>query len=148
MSRKASRAGAALAAVGALSLMIELGLYWLSPYYFGQPHAIKAPPVILGSMLGFVGFYLLDHEHALEGGKFLVQSAEGLLAVVRGGAKRPGDVVIGKTEAAPAAEVVAATPAPAQPSDDPASATAALRAAVVVIDHTKPIGTQVDGEGD
>lgn len=118
MTRATTRAGIILATLGVSTLVIELGLYWLSPYTFGQPHAIHAPPVLIGCVLGFVGFYLLDPHGALEGGRFLVQSATGVLAIVRGGAKRPGDVVIGKTEAAPAAGGIAVAPAPAPPATD------------------------------
>lgn len=92
------RVGTLLAAIGVLTLMMELGLYWLSPFLLGAPYAIHAAPVLIGCGLGFVGFYMLDHASALEGGRFLVQSAEGLIAVVRGGAKRPGDVVLGPAE--------------------------------------------------
>jgi hypothetical protein len=50
--------------------------------------------------------------------------------------------------AAPASDGVAAPSAPAQPAARPGDAVPALQAAVTVIDHTQPIGTQVPGEGD
>jgi hypothetical protein len=108
------RVGTVLATLGVLILLVELGLYWLSPLLASATHSIRAAPVLIGCGLGFVGFYMLDHASALEGGRFLVQSAEGILAVVRGGAKRPGDVVLG-----PATEPPARAPSPSGHLPDP-----------------------------
>lgn len=50
------------------------------------------------------------------------------------------------TAAAPASDGVGAPSAPAQPAAR--DATPALRAAVATVDPSRPVGAQVDGEGD
>jgi hypothetical protein len=87
-------------------------MYWLAPFLLDTQHAIHAAPVLIGCGLGFVGFYMVDHRSALEGGRFLVQSATGLLAVVRGGAKRPGDLVLGQADTPPRAPASGHLPDP------------------------------------
>lgn len=112
--------GRVLAAVGVLLMLAEAGTYYYAHFATGEHYDVNVTLLLVGATLGFVGFYILDNKRALDGGRFLVQSAAGILAVVRGGAKRSGDVVIAPVDpaappVAPASEGVAAPAAPAPP---------------------------------
>lgn len=86
--------GRLLATLGLLLMLAEAGTYYYYRYARNEHYDVNVTLLLLGAVLGFVGFYVLDNKRALEAGQFLVQSATGVLAVVRGGAKRSGDTVI------------------------------------------------------
>lgn len=104
--------GRTLAVLGVLVVLVELGLYWLSPFLLAAPHPLTAAPVAIGCLFGFVGFYMLDHRETAEGAAILVSHAVRLAdAIPRPGfmqrsGRREGDAVI-------------VTPAPAVPVPDP-----------------------------
>ena len=71
--------GSLLAAIGVGVLLVELVRYWR------YEHPIHPAPIVIGCIIGFVGFYLLDPKGAEDGGGFLVTSAVRIIGVVRGG---------------------------------------------------------------
>lgn len=79
---------------------VELVLHWIEP-----GRAIGGVPIALGSVLGFVGFYLLDHTDAKDGATFVIDKGIAFIGAVRGG-RRATDPV-----------VVAPAPDPAEPKD-------------------------------
>ncbi len=77
--------GVALAACGVGVLLMELSRYWM------YLHPIHAWPVVIGCLIAFLGFYLLNPSSARDGAQIVVDSAVRIIGVVRSG-RRSTDV--------------------------------------------------------
>lgn len=82
----------ALATIGALLLLIAVAIEIVATLR-GQQLEVPHVVIYVGMLFGFVGFYGLDHRSALDGARFVVQSATSIIAVVRGGGRRKTDAV-------------------------------------------------------
>lgn len=106
--------GRLLAGLGVLVIVVELLLYWLSPYLLGGPHALTAAPVALGCLFGFVGFYMLDHQETVEGASVVVSSVVRIADAL----PRPAFMRAGRRDTDPPVATPAVVP-PAPPPRDP-----------------------------
>lgn len=68
---------------------VELVLHWINP-----GREIGGFAIALGSVLGFIGFYLLDHTDAKDGATFVVDKAITFIGAVRGGRRATDPVVV------------------------------------------------------
>jgi len=87
MTTAKKKLGGVLAALGVLTLVVELLRHWFT----GTP--IYAWSVVIGSLFGFVGFYALDPMGAKDAGGFVEGFTVRVLGVIRAG-RRSTDVKI------------------------------------------------------
>lgn len=80
--------GAAFALLGVVTLLVELGRYWL------LGHAIHAAPVCIGCLFGFIGFFILSPKRAVEGAQVVVGSTVSVIGVLRGGRRATDPKVV------------------------------------------------------
>jgi hypothetical protein len=82
------RLGKALAGIGIMSLLIELERYWL------YDHPIHPQPIIVGSILGFTGFFIISSDKTVQGAKVLIDGGIGFVAALRSGRRATDPVII------------------------------------------------------
>lgn len=95
MTRLRQRAGGFLVTLGIAILLVELIRYWL------KGHAIHAWPVVIGSAIGFVGFYMLDPGGAKDGAGVIEDFTVRVLAVIRSGRRSTDTKVVVDVEDRP-----------------------------------------------
>lgn len=120
----------------ALLLAVIFGLFFLAFGVIGVAMEFKVPPPHTTHLFLF-GFFILLGATLIPGIGNLIfgrlKDGEQLA--------RPYVPIFGRRMSQGEVEVPAATPVSQ-------SATAALQASVATIDHTQPVGAQVEGEGD
>jgi hypothetical protein len=83
--------GYLLAAIGVGILLFQVGLYFFGALTHVE-YQVYRPVSYIGTMVGFVGFYMINSKGALEGAAFIRDSVVAFISVVRTG-KRSGDAI-------------------------------------------------------
>jgi hypothetical protein len=79
MTRARERVGGLIATLGVLAMLVELVRHWMTDA------PIQAFPVVIGALLGFVGFYLITPNDAKDAGGFVEGFTVKVLRTLRGG---------------------------------------------------------------
>lgn len=84
--------GGFFAAIGTIVVLSEVAMHFVaevSSIKYEMNHVV----LLVGAILGFVGFFMLDRKGAEEGGGFLVNSATRIIGVIRTG-RRSDDIAV------------------------------------------------------
>lgn len=89
--------GIFLAAVGVISLLLEIALHiWTAVRHVlgipGDVYELNHAVLIIGIIVGFVGFYILKPKEAEGGADIITRSVVSIVGVIRTG-RRTGDVI-------------------------------------------------------
>lgn len=85
-------AGRALAALGVLVVLAEVILHFVS-WYFSREYELNHGIVLVGAVIGFVGFYMLDPMSAQGGAGVIVDSATRIIQSLPRFGRRSTDAV-------------------------------------------------------
>lgn len=85
--------GYLLAAIGVLGLMAEVGLRFFS-FFAGREHHLNHEVLIISSVIGFVGFYIVDPKRAEGGTGILRETAVAVIGVIRSGRRSSDSAVV------------------------------------------------------
>lgn len=111
MSRhKEQWAGRFLAALGVLIVLAELTLHFVGAISHYQ-YEINHVALLMGAVVGFVGFYIMDPKRTGDGAVVLVDSTVKVIGAVRGGRRKTDPQVIPDSSAMPAHPDEGDTPA-------------------------------------
>lgn len=124
--------GYLLASIGVAILLFQVGLYFFGALTHVE-YQVYRPVSYIGTLLGFVGFYMINSKGALEGAMFIRESVVAFISVIRTG-KRSGDAIAVEVTPVtggvpdPASKTTITLPNPASVADPAAEAILAAEA--------------------